>query len=294
MRKLYLSLLSLLVLLSLTGGSAFALVLSDGSFISYEYRVVFGERVWTGVVREEVLRNYGNGTIRLKIEATFNDGVATLEKDAPEWLFVVPRLPYVAEGRFTYSDSNYTLVLESQRVGSVRVSVNGRDYLANVYSLTGSATYALGGQEQDRQRDLQIQFTGRIVLINGSGVVHSVEGELRGSGGGALQIKVKLTEANIDLTDFPAHEVNPQAHGLRLAPMLASLIGGGQAFSGIRPEQGVMIQQERAVSAGDNYSSRAMVFALLGIAVLAAVAVLPLRLRRRVSQETFERKPHYV
>jgi hypothetical protein len=290
MGRASLALLGVLLILSLAPGLVFASSVGEGSYIAYSYSVDYGDRSVRGVVREEVVRDYGNGTIRLRVEATFNDGVATLEKNVPEKFFIIPRLPHLFEGQFTYSSSNYSITVSSTRIGSAQVSVGGRTYLANIYSITGAATITHRDRATGEVQRTETEFSGVITLINGSNILYSAEGQVTVSSGHSVGFVISLLDTNLDLL---ANPISYSSTSLaELAPAMLSLPGDGL---GLQASLYGTDREVKAAQAADDYWGRALVVFAVGLAALAVVAVVPLRHRRRAERvEGLARKPHYV
>ncbi|MDW8073622.1 MAG: hypothetical protein RMJ28_05250 [Nitrososphaerota archaeon] len=278
--------------MSLFGVAASSEVVEEGAYIVYSYSVSIGERSVSGVIREEVLRDYGNGTIRLRIEVTFNDGVATLEKKATKRLFMVPRLAYLPEGQFTYRNENYSISISSDRVGATQVSVGGRSYLANIYSVSGQATSQFRDPTSEGVESLQLQFSGVITLINGSGVIYNTEGRTVGPRGGTAKFTLMLIDTNIDLSTIQTSWTPPSTLPAELDSMASLIISGGMDA---RAPTTASAQERPQSSESSDYYFKAVAIAAIGLAALAAVAVVPSRLRRHpAGEEGLERKPHYV
>ncbi|MEM0482553.1 MAG: hypothetical protein QXM16_06685 [Nitrososphaerota archaeon] len=290
MGRASLALLGVLLLLSLAPGLVFASSVGEGAYIAYSYSVDYGDRSVRGVIREEVVRDYGNGTIRLRLEATFNDGVATLEKNVPERFFIIPRLTHLFEGQFTYSNSNYSIAVSSTRIGSAQVSVGGRTYLANIYSITGAATISHRDRTTGEVQSTRMEFSGVITLINGSNILYSAEGEATGSSGRSVRLVTSLLDTNLDLLADPTGYSSTSIAGL--APVMLSLPSDGLGLQA--PLYGTG-REAKAAQAADDYWGRALVVVVAGLVALAVVSAFSLRHQRRAEQvEGLERKPHYV
>lgn len=294
MGKAIFSPLSLLLLLSLVSSVSYASYTGEGSFILYSYSVDTGEKTVSGFLREEVVSDYGNGTIRLRLEVTFNDGVATLELKTPASAFTVPRIGRIPEGQLTYSNSNFSFSISTSRVETSQVSVGGRSYLVHVFSVSGLATYRGPGHSGDNAQPLQTQFSGRLAIINGSGVIYSVEGQVTIDDRETMKFRATLLDTNIDLQAIPAssNTLPLPSQVTEIASIVGGLSGGNL---GQQPRESLRVGQGAPSGAGgDEYSIRAVTVLVLGLAALASVAVIPLRRVKSPAPEASERKPHYV
>lgn len=290
MSRASLSLLGVLLVLSLALGLVSASSVGEGSYITYSYSLDYGDRSVIGAIREEVVRDYGNGTIRLRLEATFNDGVATIEKNVPARLFIIPRLPHLFEGQFTYSNSNYSITVSSTRIGSMEVSVGGRSYLANIYSIAGAATITHRDRATGGVQSTQVQFSGVLTLINGSNILYSAEGQVKDSSGSSIRFTINLVDTNLNLQASPTN-LSPTSL-TELEPAIMSLPSNGLMPLASLSDSDVRVQ---AAQVADDYSGRALVIVAIGLVALAVVAAVPLRLWRKIERaENLERKPHYV
>ncbi len=279
---------SLLFIVLLAGG-AYAGPISEGSYVVYGYSLVWGDRSVSGNVREEVLRDFGNGTIRLRLEATMNDGVLTVEKNAPTSAFHVPRLIRVPEGTVTYSRRNTTITLSVERAGSVEVGVGGRSYVADVYriNLVVEGQWGFGGgSEGSRDR---LTLSGILKVIRGSGVIYSFEGAADGVVGGRLEGRVVLLDTNLDLEEAQTAD----SSSISDAGLSMPVEFIGQYLTMQSPMRQAPTQAQTS-SRPDDTSLRALIIVAAGLAALSIAAVVPSRIRPRDSQGREASKPHYV
>ncbi len=278
-----------LLFVFLVAGIAYAGPISEGSYIVYGYSLVWGDRSVSGYVREEVLRDYGNGTVRLRFEATMDDGVLTIEKDAPASAFYIPRLPRVPEGMVTYSRRNTTITLNVERAGSVEVSVAGRSYIADAYriNLVLEGRWVLGGRAEDSGG--RLTFSGILKVIQGSGVIYSFEGAADGEGRGQHEVRVLLIETNLDLEE--AQTADASSISAAELSMPAEFIG---QYLTMRSSAQSAPTPAQTSSRQDDTALRALVIVAAGLAALAIAAVVPSRIGPRDSQGREASKPHYV
>jgi uncharacterized protein (DUF58 family) len=99
-----------------------------GDFYAYRYSVSYGDRSVEGSVRVTVVSVVEPGTLRLRVEATFNDGLMTFEKNLPESAFFVPTLQLPDSGSFSYSREGHQVSVSVTRTGSGSRTVGGRTY----------------------------------------------------------------------------------------------------------------------------------------------------------------------
>ncbi len=278
-----------LLFIILVAGVAYAGPISEGSYIVYGYTLVWGDRSVSGNVREEVLRDFGDGTIRVRLEATMNDGVLTVEKNAPASAFHVPRLPRVPEGTATYSRRNTTITLSVERAGSVEVSVAGRSYVADAYriNLVVVGQWDFGGvSEGSRDR---LTLSGILQVIRGSGVIYSFEGAADGVVGGRLEGRVVLLDTNLDLEEAQTADSSSISDTELSVPV--EFIG---QFLTMQSPARQAPTQVQASSRPDDTALRALIVVAAGLAALAIAAVVPSRIGTRDSQGREASKPHYV
>jgi len=277
--------------------------LREGDYVVYRYTILLGDREVDGVFREEVVRAPANGSVRLRMELTFNDGVATLEKDFPEDFFIIPRLPQLGEGRFTYTGRNSSVALNVAISGSTTVTVSGRVYLANIYNVEFLVSRYGGETEQ-----FETRLTGTLTLINGSGVIYRAEVEVASDGAPGGRISLELLDSSIDLTPLtapsstpsPSWVINNYIQGYVDAGSggsswtdIPSMISGGLVTVMRQAINPPAQQTHQGVS--DEHYWRAVAVVSLGVAVLAVAAAAPTLVRRRGAVlEGVERKPHHV
>ncbi|GBC71888.1 hypothetical protein HRbin02_01677 [Candidatus Calditenuaceae archaeon HR02] len=291
----------LVSVLSILVGSEFSgPELRAGDYIVYRYELVYGERSVVGVFREEVVRGPVNGSVRLRLELSFNDGVATLEKDVPESFFIIPRCPMLSEGRFTYVRENVSFSLSVEGRGSEVVEVGGRSYLVNIYSIGLTVTH----MEEDGEGG-EAALSGVLELVNGSGVFYRAEASFTTGSGSSGRLFLQLTDTNIDLASFQvrqSHSAQLFSNYLRaftgspveldatLMPLMALGGGAAEASSSSR-----VSEPPAAISSGE-YFWRGVAVVSLGVAALVVAAAAPALIRRKRSsvERGVERKPYYV
>ena len=130
------------------------------------------------------------GTLRLRVEATFSDGVMTFEKNLPESAFFVPTLELPDSGSFSYSKEGHQVSVTVTRTGSGSRTVGGRTYETATYSVTASLT----------SPDGTLTVSGSVEVVSGSYALYGVDLTLYVAGNGAVRFSAVLTDTNLDLS----------------------------------------------------------------------------------------------
>jgi hypothetical protein len=158
------------VLLALLGTAAVIPVLADvgeGWRYSYVYSFSSEGRSVSGTASLEVVRVLEDGRVRLRFESSFNDGIATVEKNMPAQAFMMPRIPdRDITGSFSYTKGGVSYTLTITEVGRLERTIGGRSYQSIVYDLSG--TYSAPNQT--------ISGEARLEVLAGSGIIYSLEG----------------------------------------------------------------------------------------------------------------------
>ncbi len=276
---------SLLLVLTFILSTAYAVPIETGSYIVYDYSLTIGERQLTGYISEEITRDYGNGSIRLRLEATMNDGVLTLEKDTQREAFQIPRLPQIAEGIMTYSRRNFTFTIAVERAGELDVSVADRSYRATVYRLELILEASQGAPGDPQGSPARLTASGLITTIQGSGVIYSIEGSVRGREG-VGEFRAVLRDTNINLAEIQATSEIPPSDST--VALFASLLNR-EPSTPSQPAASVQASSRQEAS-----WERAWVLLAVGLAALALLAIVPARRASRTSGTEAASKPHYV
>lgn len=264
-----------------------------GSFFSYGYEVVASDGVVVaGSLTVSVVENLGSDNLRLRYEATFNDGTALLEKNLPSRFFEPPTIDFASlegEYRITKEGGNISYSLSVSKTGENQRTVGGISYQTNVYRISATT----------RQRDSTTNIEGKAETIAESNVIYSLFLRLS-SGGKTVEYTLFLKDSNVDLTQFTA-EVANSSLSTTLAAMLASTTGDSQLFnqynvlSSFAPvrEADADVVKPKTASANNDQTERVAVFGIVGAATLAAVGLAAVKLGRRTF-ESGHRKAHYV
>jgi hypothetical protein len=272
------------VLLALLGTAAVIPVLADvgeGWRYSYVYSFSSEGRSVSGTASLEVVRVLEDGRVRLRFESSFNDGIATVEKNMPAQAFMMPRIPdRDITGSFSYTKGGVSYTLTITEVGRLERTIGGRSYQSIVYDLSG--TYSAPNQT--------ISGEARLEVLAGSGIIYSLEGSVN-SRRGATTFNIKLVDANFDLNSLPA----PQATsaGYMKSYFLQSIQLPDQASTFlINGLPNTQTPQKVGATAPDDAGIRAVIAGLVGSGALAAIAVVGVR-RRRVKAPGVVKR-HYV
>jgi hypothetical protein len=272
------------VLLALLGTAAVIPVLADvgeGWRYSYVYSFSSEGRSVSGTASLEVVRVLEDGRVRLRFESSFNDGIATVEKNMPAQAFMMPRIPDGdITGSFSYTKGGVSYTLTINEVGRLERTIGGRSYQSIVYDLSG--TYSAPNQT--------ISGEARLEVLAGSGIIYSLEGSVN-SRRGTTTFNIKLVDANFDLNSLPA----PQATsaGYMQSYFLQSIQLPDQASTFlINGLPNTQTPQKVGATAPDDAGIRAVIAGLVGSGALAAIAVVGVR-RRRVEAPGVVKR-HYV
>lgn len=248
---------------------SFVLSKSEGETVSGEFSL-------------SVLDFLPDGRLRLRGVATFNDGVATLEKNMPSSYFSPPAVDLSAyEGVYSFRIDNVSLTLSVEKVGEELRAVSGFEYVTEVYRV--SATVDRVGESA--------RLEGVIETIASSKVVYSVDLVYTETGQKTASFKMSLRESNIDLSAFnTTAAISP----LSLTATPASFFAAFPSVSGQFFEMGgqrIVVEQQATASSA--YFDRIGAVLAAGLATIGAVSFLSMRRKGRVA-EPRERKAHYV
>lgn len=262
--------------------------LSEQSYFVYEYRLERADGPSVSGKLRVTATEVGEGTVRLRVDFTFNDGVASLEKNVPASAFIVPTLPAdFSPGTFSYSRGNYSLLVTVEEVGRAQRQVGGRTYQTVSYSVR--AVSAVGG-------DRRTEFTATVEAIEPSRVIYALSASLASDGRWLKSLELKLTDSNIDLASVRPAATSFAVERLLTVPYASGVIevGSGIASSGSNPLKpvgpGASVEQ-----ASQDQGLRVAAVGVAGLAAVAAVAILSLRASRRTGPaDAALGKPHYV
>lgn len=267
-------------------------VVQQGSFYEYRYTLTYDERSVEGKVRVTVLEAVGEGSIRLRLEATFNDGVLTLEKNVPGSAFTVPTLRLPESGSFSYSREGWSFSVSVVKTGSGSRTVGGRTYETEVYSVTVVSA----------SRNASFSASGTVELIAGSGAIYALDVTATGGSSKGVRFTAQLVDANFDLTQVGGS--GRAGDAAALASLTPSLLSpGASEWSGWMGTMGLLAGQQPTspaqtprspqASAPDDSTLRLVAVTAVGLAAMGSVAALGLLRRPRRSPAPVE-KPHYV
>lgn len=260
----------------------------EPSYYVYEYRV---ERVDRSVVSGRMrvtATDLDEGRIRLKVELTFNDGTASIEKDVPESAFVVPVLPgVISPGSFSYSNGNYSVNVSVQAAGGAQREVGGRTYRTTTY-----AVYAVARTPDDRR----FTVNSSIEIVETSRVIYSMTASLTSQTGGVWSLNYRLVDTNLDLTSIRTPQNTLSVEQLFMPPFVQEYIATGRALTEPRYSSGQPISQVTTpTQTPDDQSFKLAIIGAAGIAAIAAASALTVRgVRRPHGTEGVKRKPYYV
>jgi len=294
MRRFWLLLTVALLLTSLVTALA---DVQPGSFYEYRYSLSAGERSAEGKVRVAVVNAVGEGSIRLRLEATFNDGLLTFEKNVPSSAFAVPTLRLPESGSFSYTKDGHHLSVSVVRTGTGSRAVGGRTYETELYSLRVVA----------ESRNASLTVVGTVELISGSGAIYAVDLTATGGGSGGARFTAQLVDTNLDLTRVVS--TGQAGDVTALASLTPSLLAPGSSDlsrwigamglpSGQQPPsptnaQGTQGTKGSPKAAFEDPTTRVIAITAIGLATIGSVESLGLLRRPRRSYAAVS-KPHYV
>ncbi|MEM4335174.1 MAG: hypothetical protein QXX19_03585 [Candidatus Caldarchaeum sp.] len=257
-----------------------------GSFFSYAYTVSTDSgRSLSGTVSSTVIGVLDDGRIRLRLEASFNDGLATLEKNMPGQAFK----PFILDlgsmqGRYSLRRDNFSITISVVKTGEGSVSVGGRTY--------GTEKYMVSALAERLGRTVSLEAEAEI--IKGSSVVYSLSATFTEDARRSGTFTLQLTDTNTDLTAFTQHR-SGESQFFQLASLALSSGALDQAdipTALLQQPLNVRPTQSTANDRG-NETERIALFGLAGVSALAAAGLLGFRARKTPSTSG-ERKPHYV
>ncbi|MCS7133592.1 MAG: hypothetical protein NZ921_02180 [Candidatus Caldarchaeum sp.] len=280
----------MMVSLALLGVSAQP---DSGSFFRYGYQVSSSDgETYAGTFTLLVVEKLSDRELRLRFEATFNDGIATIEKNLPAQLFAPPALDFEALAGvygITKEGGNVSYSFSLQKTGEDRRAVGGISYVTNTYSFTAYA----------KHKEISIRLDGEAETIAESNVIYQLSSRIT-SGDKTYEYRLFLVDCNVDLRQFKRWEDGGRTSAA-LAAFLASATGDSQlgshlnALSTLHSMRGgsQSTVEEKPVPTVNAQTERVALFGMFGVAALAAVAVTAFRMGRKGLLRG-ERKAHYV
>ncbi len=263
-----------------------------GDFYAYRFSVSYSDRSVEGSVRVTVVKVVEPGTLRLRVEATFNDGVMTFEKNLPESAFSVPALQLPDSIEYSYSRDGHQISVTVTRTGSGSRTVGGNAYETSVYSLTASIT----------SRNGTLVVSGTVEVVSGSNAVFSIDLTMTAAGGREVRFNAVLTDTNLDLSSARGSGqmsgVNAMAS---MAPVFFAAGGSrgsevGDALSlltGLQNQMPATGTSKSPVAGGEDLTLKVASVTAIGLAVIGSVTAIGL-LRRPKKVSVSTAKPHYV
>jgi len=166
---------------------------NQGDYINYSFNYSATKESQTkkgeGTLREEIVKDFNNGTLRVKYSGTVNNAVFMLEKNTPKERFHFPYIPELKDGTRTFKIKNGTVTIAITRLPVETIQFQGSTYMLNVSKIEVS-------YEIIRNGDTRSGNANGIVKIFKSGLLYSFKGEFNGSSTG--DITITLTATNID------------------------------------------------------------------------------------------------
>ncbi|MCS7134040.1 MAG: hypothetical protein NZ921_04505 [Candidatus Caldarchaeum sp.] len=285
--------LSALLLAALASFTLLAAVVAEpetGSFFKYRYEIASSEGgSLTGTLMVTVVEKISAEMLRLRYEATFNDGLATLEKNLPSRLFAPPMVDFASlEGDYqiTKDGGNITYRLSVEKTGENRRTVGGTSYQTNVYRLTATAKHGPS----------TVSLEGTAETIAESDVIYLLSLSLS-DGERRVDYRLVLSESNVDLTQFRLDE-NGSPVSSSLTSMFAGMPVDGRVFARFdafpifSPDRGVQAGVVEEKEAADQ-TERVALLGVVGVVTFIGVGLAAYRLGRG-AVKSGERKAHYV
>jgi hypothetical protein len=262
-----------------------------GDFYAYRYSVSYGDRSVEGSVRVTVVSVVEPGTLRLRVEATFNDGLLTFEKNLPESAFFVPTLQLPDSGSFSYSREGHQVSVTVTRTGSGSRTVGGRTYETATYSVTARFT----------SPNRTFTISGSVEVVSRSYALYSVDLTLSAASNRAVRFSAVLTDTNLDLSRV--RRSVKTADGSALAAMAPAIFAaGGSRGSEVSDALSLLTGLQSQVptvnapgssASGEDLTLKVVSITAIGLAAIGSVAAVGL-LRRPKRVPVSTAKPHYV
>ncbi len=166
---------------------------NQGDFVNYSFSYASTKNSQTkkgdGTFREEIVKDFGNGTLRVKYSGTANSAVFMLEKNTPESRFSFPYLPELKNGTRTFKLRNVTITLAIARLPDETINFQGSSYRLNVSQI--EVTY-----EVIRGANTVTGSANGIIKVFKSGLLYSFNGQFKGSSTGDADIVLTSTNLN--------------------------------------------------------------------------------------------------
>ncbi|MCS6770297.1 MAG: hypothetical protein NZ570_07690 [Candidatus Caldarchaeum sp.] len=267
--------------------SSSAVEFPEGSYFVYSYTLsAQNGREVSGTVSSRVVDALADGQLRLRVEASFNDGVATLEKNLPSKAFKPFILPLEGMvGRYSVSREGYSLVLSVERLGESVRTVGGKTYETARYRVFAESER--GGERVSVNADAEV--------VKGSEVVYSLSATFVGDGEARGSLNLQLADSNIDLTEFTHHRGGDARAELTSMLLSLGVSEGVSTPSSLMRQLAIEQFTERPASPSSDWpvSERMALVGVAGLSALAATSLFILRTRKPPTASV-GRKPHYV
>jgi len=142
-----------------------------------------------GTIREEIVKDYNNGTLRVKYSGTVNNAVFMLEKNTPKERFHFPYIPELKDGTRTFKGKNGTATITITRLPDETIQFQGSTYKLNVSKIQISYEFTRNGE-------IRSGSANGTVKVFKSGLLYSFKGQFTGYSTG--DITITLTATNVD------------------------------------------------------------------------------------------------
>ncbi|MDW7977222.1 MAG: hypothetical protein RMH74_00285 [Candidatus Caldarchaeum sp.] len=267
--------------------SSSAVEFPAGSYFVYSYMLsAQNGREVSGTVSSRVVEALADGQLRLRVEASFNDGVATLEKNLPSKAFkpfILPLEGFV--GRYSVSREGYSLVLSVERLGESVRTVGGKTYDTVRYRVFAES-------ERDGER---VSVNAEAEVVKASEVVYSLSAAFVRGGEAIGSLSLQLADSNTDLTAFTQHRNGDARAEITSMLLFLGVSEGASTPSSLMRQLANERFTERPANPSSEwpFSERVALVGLAGLSALAATSLFALRTRKTTSAQV-GRKPHYV
>jgi len=230
------------------------------------------------------------GTVRLYVEFTFNDGMVTFQKNLPSQVFIPPRLnlaPLEGETTISMNNGSKTYRLTVTKKGESTRTVSEKTYTTELYAFTAEAI----------RNAETLRISGEAETIMESNVIYSMSATVTTASGNTLTIRLTLSESNVDLTTFTEAYLQSSLNQLSILYLLGEdnpvNYLGLLTNSAAKAASGV-INGYNNRAADDRTMSVAVFGALAAATILSAGLITFRKTGAKTVSKADRRKPHYV
>ena len=232
-------------------------------------------REGSGNLRIEVLKNFGNGTLRIEKSGSLNNAEFQVKNNIAEDRFILPYLSALPQFDQTITGENGTISIRTERLVDETVTIQGTSWVLNVTRIMVEAE----GTRNDK--DVVINAKGDLKIFAISGLIHSFVGDFKQEiSGTTVKVSITLVDTNLDIKNKPESKMN-------LFSQIDTLASFGL---GVTPINDLEFSSQSSSAT----SSYLLIGSLVGAISLISFIMLMSKRRIRSNNSTDEKPIHWV